>query len=212
MRTTCVITGDLVSSSELSDADYQKRIEALTSSFKELRSIVDLRYQLFRGDSFQIEVREAEEAARVAILIRLMLKAQFPKKGEADVRVTAALAKTQSKALKLGAESSLAHRMSGLKLEELRSERLFLVSENSGFNERVALLTRFCDALITDLTSKQSQVLSLYLLNPKVKQAELAEKEGVSAVNISKTLTSSHYKLISDYAQEVRSLVKRLLQ
>src|SRR5688572_1719902 len=71
---TAIITGDIISSRRMPEKSlWLNRLKSILGKKTDL--IHPSRWNIYRGDSFQLEVKSPENALRVALLIRSGLKA-----------------------------------------------------------------------------------------------------------------------------------------
>ena len=68
---TSVITGDIIGSRQQKTKDWVEDLKRILSPFGENPS----QWEIYRGDEFQIEIKNPEEALLSAILIKARLKA-----------------------------------------------------------------------------------------------------------------------------------------
>ena len=92
-----VITGDIVNSGKVSPKTlwqdyYYQSIDAIKVAFPE----ADVRHQIFRGDSFQVDVSKPELIFLMAVILRASFKSNpvFYTKG-VDVRLALGIGKVQ---------------------------------------------------------------------------------------------------------------------
>jgi len=81
MGVDAVITGDLVKSRRINDADIETVIKSLKDTFGEInRELLNGKgtFEIFRGDSFQGLIPQPELALLVAIIIRARLRTYTP--------------------------------------------------------------------------------------------------------------------------------------
>ncbi|HJY13783.1 MAG TPA: hypothetical protein VJ304_13405, partial [Flavobacterium sp.] len=67
---TSVITGDLIDSRKQKSKDWVEGLKKILSPFGETPS----QWEVYRGDEFQIEIQNPEEALLAAILIKAHLR------------------------------------------------------------------------------------------------------------------------------------------
>ena len=76
MRTTAIITGDIVDSTKLSLAERDIMVKTLQNIPEILHPISRISLEIFRGDSFQIQIHDIAASAKAAITVRAWLKSQ----------------------------------------------------------------------------------------------------------------------------------------
>lgn len=212
MNTTniAVITGDIVKSQTNSPDEYRHLIWTLEFGLKQINERIPLEYELFRGDSFQIKLNDYSRALEIALLLRLFLKSKHSK-SIWDARVGIGIGESSVDTYQIKTSTGAAYRLSGLAFDDLRTERLRLLSSSSDLNETINLLSRFTDLVITQLTQTQARYLSYYLWYSPIIHKELAEKLNASRVNTTQILNSANYKLIEDFIAFTKKTLERAL-
>jgi len=206
-----VITGDIINSSEIDIKWRQSVIDSIYKVIPDLSSVSSISIEMFRGDSFQAVVEDAEQVLSAAIAIRTSLKASTPENEKMwDARVSIGIGDIAFESNKIGTSDGEAFRLSGRAFDNIAKSRLVLVSPWTDFNESINLNTRFADDLITSLTSKQAKVVYKSILAPK-KQKDMAEELGMTRQNFNYLWTSSRGQLILDYIAYFKTLIRKKL-
>ena len=73
-----IITGDIVSSQQISIPVRERLFDDIAGLLKELKKRWINSYETYRGDSLQCEVKSPELALRVALIIRSFFRAYIP--------------------------------------------------------------------------------------------------------------------------------------
>ncbi|WP_417665803.1 sigma factor-like helix-turn-helix DNA-binding protein [Pseudidiomarina sp.] len=185
-----VLTGEVVDlPNETSDS--RRHLSAhIELGLRLIHDYVPLSYDVFRGKHFVIQTAQASHALDIAMLLRLFLKSK-QQQDDWDVRVGVGL--TES--------------LSNQALASLKKDRLMVLTGRPTTDDRLRLTTKFADALLSQLTSTQAQVLSYYLRFMPITHQELADKLNKSRVNVTQILNSTHYKLFELYLIEARQLL-----
>jgi hypothetical protein len=155
-----VITGDIVGSTRLSDADRKRLIEVMKHGSSELQKIypeaVPFPVDIFRGDSWQLFVAEVPKALRVALFYRLYIKIQTENVSDSkeSIGVGRVVFVPESR---VSEGAGPAFELSGKGLDGLKQARMSLCFEdNEEFNSYADILIMVIDSLVTSLTYKQS--------------------------------------------------------
>lgn len=202
-----VITGDIVGSRRIEN--QQMMMQTLKETLHELKGQYGGSYEVFRGDSFQIEVPNAANGATVAIATRANLIAKSQDSGKLwDARVAVGVG-NQGKAKKTLAESnSEAFILSGLALDEAKhdGERLKIETNYPPINEELNLLTKFVDNIVERWTQKSAQV-TWYFLTYSLTQEQIAKKVGIHQSSVSVRAKVADYRLVDEFISRYKKLL-----
>ncbi|GGK47620.1 hypothetical protein [Aliivibrio fischeri] len=192
-----VISGDIVNSTKLTSEQF----EQLLNRIKEIQKWITEGnssnvHSIERGDEFQSVVHDIESALRYTIIYRLGIKALG---NEFDSRISFAIASNADLRESVSESMGEAFVLSGRGLKTLKNARLLFNSDSSELAEYFDLLFKYLDRQLTELTSRQCEViLPMLQTNEGLLVGELAEKLNVATSTISKSLKASGWSLISE--------------
>lgn len=155
-----VITGDIVASSKLSEADRRRLYDIMKRGSVELQNAypdaVHYPVDIFRGDSWQLFVSNVMQSLRIALFYRLYIKIQT--ENASDTRESIGIGRILFiPETRVSEGTGPAYQISGKGLDGLKQARMCLqFEENAELNSYADLLIMVIDSLITDLTYKQS--------------------------------------------------------
>lgn len=204
-----VISGDIVNSTKLTSAQFEqllKRIKFIQKLITEGNSLNA--HSIERGDEFQSVIHDVERALRYTIIYRVGIKAL----GKVfDCRISFAIASDADLRESVSESMGKAFILSGRGLKALKNARLVFNSDNSELTEHFDLLFKYLDRQVTELTSRQCEVmLPMLQSNNDVSINELAEKLNVATATASKSLKASGWPLISELNWRFTNQVARL--
>lgn len=203
-----VITGDIVNSSSLPKKEQNKIEECIRKVLEEYedKSIFQesLNYIFYRGDSFQIVIKDSEKSFRLAMKIRLAVKKQF---SENDVRMSIGIGKIENNTGQINQSTGEAFTLSGKALDEMDAhERIVFNAKNKELNQHINISLRLLEVIIKNWTQEMCEVVDMAMGN--LSQKEMAKKIGVNQPAVSKRLkhaNSKEYMEYIDYYEEVIS-------
>lgn len=206
-----IITGDMVDSKSMTFLQRESFIMLVESISQQLCLISESKVEIFRGDSFQIRVKDTMESLRYAIAIRgLFREKEFSEKGKQwDVRLSLGIGVKGFERDELGLSDGDAYRNSGFGLDGMKNARLNVVFPTKELNEEFSLLTAFADEIISNWTVKQSKA-NLQKLIWEDSNYEIAKRINVRRQTVDKLLKSSKIHLINLYIKRFRTLIERL--
>ncbi len=155
-----VITGDIVASSQLPDADRRQLYDVMKRGAVELQRVysdaVPFQVDIFRGDSWQLLVSDIRQTLRIALFYRLYIKIQT--KNVSDSRESIGVGTIQFvPETRVSEGTGPAYQISGKGLDGLKQARMSLrFEDNPDFDSRAEILIMVIDSLVTDLTERQA--------------------------------------------------------
>ena len=208
METYAVLTGDIVKSREISPRS--RLIETLKETLETVKELHHAKYDLYRGDSFQVVIPSAPAAALVAIIIRSKLKAHSPKTGKTwDVRISVGIGGITYRGEKITESDGPAFLLSGQGMDELnkQNKRLLIKTPWEQADRSLSLVTRFADDIISNW-SQYSAETAFYSLVYHESQSVLAERLGKSQSTINERIATAKLELVKAYIQYVKEYVR----
>lgn len=189
-----VITGDLVGSSSLTKTEFKQVLALLEQRMQGFKQGITAEWEFYRGDSFQLVLRQPQHAGRAAVLLACDLIAAGH---QATISIGVGTYRTLEERPSLS--QGQAFELSGRGLDESARGELTFQSSLQHLNDTLELNTRFVSFLLNGLTRKQAQVLGLYIDMNCTEHQALADKLGTSRQNVSSHLKRSGAGLIAAY-------------
>lgn len=202
-----VITADIVNSTLLSTKDGEKLIRNLQEILQ------GLRYEFFRGDSFQVWVPSPGEA--LSLVLRLRTRARMLSPGNmmptADIRASVGIGGVRMPLKSLNTATDEAFILSGRAFDKMGKEQRLVIActeKNEVTNLGLGVIAHFIDYLFKHLTTKQAFVVSELLMHRT--QTETARRLNKSQATINKHAQSAGWpemeRLLRDYQLLVASI------
>ncbi|WP_400079637.1 transcriptional regulator [Winogradskyella sp. R77965] len=202
---TSIITGDIIRSrSALSEDLWLTPLKAVLSKLTDDASF----YDIYRGDSFQLECSPIEDSFRTAVYIKAFLKSV---KG-LDVRMSIGIGTKNYQGDSVSESNGEAFIYSGETFETLKKEKqnLKLKTSNPIINKEINLYFRLALIAMDHWTVNSAEVVKLTLEHPNMIQAELAKLIGISQDAVSKRQKRAYLDEILEldglYRQKVAQL------
>jgi DNA-binding XRE family transcriptional regulator len=198
IESIAVLSGDIIRSTELSHEVYEDLLYTLHNQLAFICSInPSNKFEISRGDSFQVLVQDPENAARYALLIRTSLRSN-----NYDCRISIAIGHDVSIRHTIGSSTGDAFTLSGRALDNMASDTLKVTTSLQTFNEFFGLLTKYLDHHISEMTGRQCAIAYIMFKNqPSLTQKEIAELLGVNRVSINRSINTSNLNLVTEYTQ-----------
>lgn len=202
MQQKAIITGDIVSSQRVEPADRAFLYDELQNFLRELKERKLLaKYEPYRGDSFQCEVKDIQQALRTALIIKCFIKTFqrgiFPFSGSnkrkakiitakhIDIRLSIGIGSIDFIKRSLSVSDGEAFRYSGEGFDKLKNsnQQLYLKTGDEKIDTQNSITVVLLDAIIQKYYSGQAEVVLFKLLG--LKEDDIATELGItqSAVN-----------------------------
>jgi len=196
-QTISVISGDIINSTELTSEQY----EQLLARIKEIQKWITKGnksngHSIERGDEFKTLIHDIENALRYTIIYRVAIKALGK---PFDSRISFAIASNADIRESVSESMGQAFVLSGRGLKNLKNDRLHFSSDRPELAENFTLLFKYLDRQLTELTSRQCEVmLPMLKSNDNLSVNDLANELDIAAATASKSLKASGWSLISE--------------
>ncbi|MEP6583610.1 MAG: hypothetical protein ABJA90_05070 [Ginsengibacter sp.] len=200
-----VITGDIVNSTRLSPANEKTLLKSLEQILKPNK------YEFYRGDSFQVLIKEAGNSLRIALLCRTVA-ISIKEKTETDVKVSIGLGEVEDNIKTLGSAKGEAFIISGRAFDSIEqtNARLIISVGHTMANLSFQIIADYINSIYSKMTSKQAKVI-FQLLKGGLQQ-DVVKTLKKSKSTISQHANSGRWseieKLISQYELLVTQLIK----
>ncbi len=194
-----VITGDIINSRKVNSEIWLPRLKEYFSKI-----VPDTEnWEIYRGDSFQIEVR-VERAFEVALSIKALIKSN----NKIDVRIAIGIGDKNFKGKKITESYGTAYINSGESLESIKNTTLILKSPFYEFDDDFNPILK----LLSFITSNWKPVTSetiFYMLNHRnLLQKEVAERLLKDPTTINKSLKRGGYyeivEILNLYSKKIQ--------
>ncbi len=203
---TSIITGDVINSQKASPHIWLQRLK------QELESIGKnpLTWEIYRGDSFQVEVPDPSKALLTAIKIKAAIKSIK----EMDVRLAIGVGNKTYEASKITESNGSAFVYSGETFEGMgkSKQNLAIATPLNKLNQEMNLLFRFALIVMDNWSANSANVVYLALTNPGYSQEELGKALNIKQNTVSATLKRAYFAEISDMLDWYQNKIKEVIQ
>jgi hypothetical protein len=199
-----VITGDIINSKKLNPKKWLKPLKA------ELDRIgpSPKSWEIYRGDSFQLMITNAEDVLAAAIKIKATLKSI----SNMDVRMAIGIGTKTHSAQKVTESNGTAFVHSGEKFEMLKKEKqnLAIKSDWPEFDKEMNLYLKLGLIAMDNWTLNAAEIVKTTMENPDKLQEELGKIVGIKQNAISNRLKRAYYDEIMEVNEMYKSKLKTL--
>lgn len=198
-----VITGDIVNSRKLSSKIWIDGFKQLLNTFGK----TPIEWEIYRGDEFQLEVKNPEEA----LITALQLKAYF-KSIKLDVRMSIGFGDKTYKAKKISESNGTAFTRSGEVFETLKKQKINLAvnSGNEVFDAEINLILRLSLAFMDNWLAQSAEFALTAIQNPSLSQEEIGAKLGINQAAVSRRRKRAQFDLVMEMEMYCRNKIKTI--
>ncbi|TDW52608.1 SatD family protein [Flavobacterium sp. 270] len=200
---TSVITGDIIDSRKQKETNWVEGLKKILSPFGETPS----QWEVYRGDEFQIEIKNPEDALWSAILIKAHLRAI-----KLDARMSIGFGDKTHDAEKLSESYGGAFINSGELFETLKKQKVTLALRTGDAltDERLNLMLQLALTFMDNWLVQSAEFVALAIENPALSQEELGQKLGINQAAVSRRQKRAQFDLIISLDRYFRTQIKQL--
>jgi hypothetical protein len=201
---TVIITGDIINSRKLPSQMWMDDLKKVFQKFG--KSPKD--WEIYRGDEFQIEINNPEEALTAALLIKVFLKSI-----QLDARMSLGFGNKSYEAEKITESNGEAFVRSGELFETLKKQKVNLAinSGNTKFDEEMNLMLRLGLSFMDNWLQQSAEFILVAMENPASSQEEIGVKLGINQAAVSRRQKRANYDLVKDLDAYFRKKIKTML-
>ena len=200
-----IITGDVINSQKVSPHIWLQRLKL------ELDGVgkSPLTWEIYRGDSFQVEVTDPSRALLTAIKIKAAIKSI----NEMDVRLAIGVGNKTYEASKITESNGSAFVYSGETYESLvkSKQNLAIATPSNKLNQEMNLLFRFALIVMDNWSVNSAKVVYNALTNPGYSQEELGKALNIKQNSVSSALKRACFSEISDMLVWYQNKIKEVI-
>ncbi|MDW8851994.1 hypothetical protein SD960_17965 [Flavobacterium sp. MMLR14_040] len=200
---TSVITGDIIGSRQQKSKHWVEDLKKILSPFGEMPA----QWEIYRGDEFQVEIKNPEEALLTAILIKAHLRAL-----KSDARMSIGFGDKTHNAEKISESNGTAFINSGELFETLKKQKVTLALRTGDiiFDEKMNLMLRLALTFMDNWLAQPAQFVAVAIENPNLSQEELGQKLGINQAAVSRRQKRAQFDLIMNLDRYFRTQIKEL--
>ena len=199
----CILTGDIKGSRKAKSKNWLAELKELFLQFG--KNPAD--WEIYRGDEFQIEIKDCEEALLIAFQIKAFLRTI-----SLDARMSIGIGEKTSKAKRISESNGSAFVYSGEAFDVMKKNKINLVvqSADNQFNKDMNLLIRLGLSFMDNWLAQQAEYVLLAINNPKLSQEEMGEILKINQAAVSKRRKRANFDLMLEinlaYVEKLKML------
>ncbi|WP_435255043.1 SatD family protein [Tenacibaculum sp. A30] len=201
---TSVITGDIINSRDVLAETW---LPILKQSFNKIGK-TSKTWEIFRGDSFQIEIEHIANA----LLFAIELKAAIKKIKDLDIRLAIGIGSKNFEASKITEANGEAFVNSGYAFDHLlKKQNLALKTPWKDINEEFEVSLGLSLLIMDNWTVNSAEFVNMYLENPNSTQKVIAKKLAISESSASERRKRAGFDEIMKLEKRYRTLMNKKL-
>lgn len=200
-----VITGDIVNSRSAENNDWLGVLKRELGKFG--TSPAD--WEIYRGDAFQLLVKDPPDALEIAIRIRSAVKSIK----NIDVRMAIGIGEIKYGAERVLESNGSAFVYSGAMLEALEQSKqnMAIKTDRETFDSEMNLYLKLAAIAMDNWTQNSAEAMNLALEFPEKSQEELGAILGIKQNAVSGRLSRAYFDEILQLIEMYRTKLKQLL-
>ena len=200
---TAILTADIINSRKLSSKIWINDLKAFLNTFGQSPND----WEIYRGDEFQLEIKNPEDA----LLVAFQLKA-FCKSIKLDVRISIGFGEKTYKSRKITESNGSAFIRSGETFETLKKQKLNLAinSADTIFDEELNLMLKLSLSFMDNWLQQSAEFVIVAIQNPTLSQEEIGMLLGINQAAVSRRQKRANYELIKELDLYFRKKIKTL--
>ena len=198
-----ILTADIINSRKLSSKIWMTNLKAFLNTFGPSPND----WEIYRGDEFQLEVKNPEDA----LIVAFQLKAFF-KSLKLDVRISIGFGEKTYKSRKITESNGSAFIRSGELFETLKKQKINLAvnSGNPDFDEEFNLILQLSMSFMDGWLQQSAEFVLVAIQNPTLSQEEIGLILGINQAAVSRRQKRSQFELMLQVERYFRKKVKSL--
>ncbi|UPZ13580.1 SatD family protein [Flavobacterium humidisoli] len=199
---TSVITGDIIGSRQQESQHWVDDLKKILASLGKTPS----QWEVYRGDEFQIEVSNPEDALLAAILVKAHLRAI-----KSDARMSIGFGNKTHNAKRISESNGSAFINSGELFETLKKQKvnLALRTGDLDFDEKLNLMLQLALTFMDSWLVQSAEFVAVAIENPTLSQEELGQQLGINQAAVSRRQKRAQFDLVMNLDRYFRKQIKQ---
>ncbi|KRD58566.1 hypothetical protein ASE40_19770 [Flavobacterium sp. Root935] len=200
---TSVITGDIIGSRQQKSDHWVDDLKNILTPFGSTPN----KWEVYRGDEFQIEIPNPEDALLAAILVKAHLRAI-----KSDARMSIGFGDKTHNAKRISESNGSAFIHSGELFETLKKQKVTLAlrTGDNSFDEKLNLMLQLALTFMDSWLVQSAEFVAAAIENPTLSQEELGQKLGINQAAVSRRQKRAQFDLVMNLDRYFRKEIKQL--
>jgi hypothetical protein len=200
---TSVITGDIIDSRKNESQHWVEDLKKILSPIGKTPA----QWEVYRGDEFQIEIENPEDAFLTAVLIKAHLRSI-----KSDARMSIGFGNKTHSAAKISESNGTAFINSGELFETLKKQKVTLAMRtgDTAFDEKMNLMIQLALTFMDSWLVQSAEFVAKAIENPALSQEELGQILGINQAAVSRRQKRAQFDLVMNLDRYFKTQIKQL--
>lgn len=200
---TSIITGDIIGSRQQQSEHWVEDLKKILAPFGHTPS----QWEIYRGDEFQVEIANPEDALITAILIKAHLRAI-----KSDARMSIGFGDKTHNGERISESNGSAFINSGELFETLKKQKITLALRTGdiNFDEKLNLMLQLALTFMDSWLVQSAEFVAVAIENPTLSQEEIGQKLGINQAAVSRRQKRAQFDLVQNLDRYFRKQIKQL--
>ncbi|WP_121361889.1 hypothetical protein [Flavobacterium johnsoniae] len=200
---TSVITGDIIDSRKNESQHWVEDLKKILSPIGKTPA----QWEVYRGDEFQIEIENPEDAFLTAVLIKAHLRSI-----KSDARMSIGFGNKTHSAAKISESNGTAFINSGELFETLKKQKVTLAMRTGDavFDEKMNLMIQLALTFMDSWLVQSAEFVAKAIENPTLSQEELGQILGINQAAVSRRQKRAQFDLVMNLDRYFKTQIKQL--
>lgn len=200
----CVLTGDIINSRGIKPDTWMSVLKNALETIEADTS----KWEIYRGDSFQIELSDIEESFINAVYIKACIKTQH----DLDVRIAIGIGEKSFEGTTVSESNGQVFQFSGETLEKLKQEKtnLKLKTSQPHLDRQLNLMFKLASVAMDNWTQNSAEIVKLAIERPDASQEDIGRSIDINQTAVSRRQQRAHLDLVLEldgyYRQQLQQL------
>jgi hypothetical protein len=197
-----VLTGDIINSRKLPSDVWMNGLKKILNTIGPNPS----RWEIYRGDEFQLEIDNPAEALQIAIQIKAYLKTL-----RLDARMAIGIGEKSHNAEKISESNGTAFVRSGELFETLKKQKITLAisSGQSDFDAKINLMLRLGLTFMNQWLVQSAELVLVAIENQSLSQEEIGQRLGINQAAVSRRRKRANFDLVLELENYYRENIQK---
>lgn len=200
---TSIITGDIIGSRQQQSEHWVEDLKKILSPLGKTPS----QWEVYRGDEFQVEIKNPEDALLTAVLIKARLRAL-----KSDARMSIGFGDKTHNGERISESNGSAFINSGELFETLKKQKVTLALRTGDVHvdEKLNLMLQLALTFMDTWLVQSAEFVAVAIENPTLSQEELGQKLGINQAAVSRRQKRAQFDLVLHLDRYFRKQIKKL--
>lgn len=201
---TSIITGDIIESQKVKTTFWIEDLKVILGLYGTEQND----WEIYRGDSFQIEVKDPKNSLLAAIRIKAFFKSR-----KMDARMGIGIGSKPKSQMKISESSGKVFINAGQVFDSLKKEKITMgiKTTNSAADETLNLMLQLALTIMDNWPQQSAEYVFAAIENPALTQKELGQILHIKQASVSRRSNRSHFDLIRKFENFYRATIEKQL-